>query len=152
MILLKTRIQEVKDNCKGWAEVAAKATDEAKEMKNLVEELKADIVKKDSHLDHLQRKNDKLSTHLKKAKEDIVMVFKASKQYTDLLDANYAASFEDFHMDAEECFLEVDFNSIKLNIGAASSLLQTSSKDVNIKDDATTHPTQNDPTSGDNPQ
>ena len=79
MILLKTRIQEVKDNCKGWAEVAAKATDEAKEMKNLVEELKADIVKKDSHLDHLQKKNDKLSTHLKKAKEDIVMVFKASK-------------------------------------------------------------------------
>ena len=78
MILLKTRIREVKDDCKGWAEVAAKATDEAKEMKNLVEELKADIVKKDSHLDHLQKKNDKLSTHLKKAKEDIVMVFTAS--------------------------------------------------------------------------
>ena len=54
-------------------------------------------------------------------------------------------------MDAEERFLEVDFNSIKLNIGAASSLLQTSSEDVNIEDDATTHPTQDDPTSGDNP-
>ena len=110
-------------------------------MQNLVEELKADIVKKDSRLDHLQKKNNELSTHLKKAKEDIVMEFKASKQYTDLLDANYAASFEDFHMDAEERFLEVDFNSIKLNIGATSSLLQTSSEDVNIKDDATTHPT-----------
>ena len=141
MILLKTRIQEVKDDCKGWVEVAAKATYKAKEMQNLVKELKADIVKKDSRLDHLQKKNNELSTHLKKAKEDIVMEFKASKQYTDLLDANDAASFEDFHMDAEERFLEVDFNSIKLNIGATSSLLQTSSEDVNIKDDATTHPT-----------
>ena len=38
-ILLETRIQEVKDDCKGWAEVAAKAKDEAKELQNLVEEL-----------------------------------------------------------------------------------------------------------------
>ena len=38
-ILLETRIQEVKNNCKGWAEVAAKAKDEAKELQNLVEEL-----------------------------------------------------------------------------------------------------------------
>ena len=52
-ILLKTRIQEVKDDCKGLAEVAAKARDEAKEMKNLVEELKVDIVEKDTYLDHL---------------------------------------------------------------------------------------------------
>ena len=47
------RIQEVKDDCKGLAEVATKARDEAKEMKNLVEELKVDIVEKDTHLDHL---------------------------------------------------------------------------------------------------
>ena len=80
------------------------------------------------------------------------MEFKASKQYTDLLDANYAAGFEDFHMDAEERFPEVDFSSIKLNIGATSSLLHASSKDVNIEDNVTTHPTQDDPTSGDNPQ
>ena len=31
-ILLETRIQEVKNDCKGWAEVAAKAKDEAKEL------------------------------------------------------------------------------------------------------------------------
>ena len=146
------RIQEVKNDCKGWAEVAAKATDEAKEMQNLVEELKADIVEKDTRFDHLQKKNDELSTLLSKAKEDTVMEFKASKQYTDLLDANYAAGFEDFHMDVKEHFPEVGFSSIKLNIGAASSLLQTSSEDVNIENDATTHPTQDDPTSGDNPQ
>ena len=151
-ILLKMRIQEVKDDCKGWAEVATKATDEAKEMQNFVKELKADIVEKDTRLDHLQKKNDKLSTLLSKAREDTVVEFKASEQYTDLLDANYAAGFEDFCMDAEECFPEVDFSSIKLNISAASSLLQTSFEDVNINDNATTHPTQDDPTSGDNPQ
>ena len=151
-ILLKMKIQEVKDDCKGWAEVATKATDEAKEMQNFVKELKADNVEKDTRLDHLQKKNDKLSTLLSKAREDTVVEFKASEQYTDLLDANYAAGFEDFCMDAEECFPEVDFSSIKLNISAASSLLQTSFEDVNINDNATTHPTQDDPTSGDNPQ
>ena len=53
-------------------------------------------------------------------------------------------------MDAKECFPKVDFSSIMLHIGAASSLLQTSSKDVNIKDDATTQPAQDEPNSGDN--
>ena len=125
---------------------------ETKEMQNLIEELKPDIIEKDSCLDHLQKKNDELRTFIKKAKEDAVMEFKASKQYTDLLDANYVAGFENFRMGAEERFPKVDFSSIKLNIGAASSLLQTSSKDVNIEDDATTHPTQDDPTFGDNPQ
>ena len=70
------------------------------------------------------------------------MEFRASKQFTDLLDTNYAAGFEDFRMDAMENFLEVDFISIKLNLGAAtSSLLQTSSEGINIEDDATTQPT-----------
>ena len=54
-------------------------------------------------------------------------------------------------MDAIEHFLEVDFSSIKLNLGATSSLLQMSSKDVNIDDDATTQPAQDDPKTGDNP-
>ena len=31
-ILLETRIQEVKDECKRWVEVAAKAKDEVKEL------------------------------------------------------------------------------------------------------------------------
>ena len=43
----------MKGDCKGWAKVAAKATDEAKGMQNLIEELKADIVEKDTRLDHL---------------------------------------------------------------------------------------------------
>ena len=125
-IQLETMMQEVKDECRGWAEVAAKAKDEAKELQNLVEELRVDIVEKDTCLDYLQKRNDELGTLLNKAKEDVVVEFRASKQFTDLLDTNYAAGFEDFRMDAMENFLEVDFSSIKLNLGVASSLLQTS--------------------------
>ena len=147
----KTRIQEVKDDCKGQAKVADKAKDEAKELQNLVEELKVDIVDKDTHLDYLQKRNDELSTLLNKAKEDTVGEFRASKQFTDLLDTNYVTRFEDFYVDAMENFPKVDFSSIKLNLGAASSFLQMSSKDVNIEDDATTQPPQDEPNVGDDP-
>ena len=150
-ILLETKIQEVKDDYKGWAEVATKAKDEAKELQNLVEELKANIVQKDTCTDYLQKRNDKLSTLLNKAKEDVVVEFRASKRFTNLLDTNYVAGFEDFRMDALENFPEVDFSSIKLNLGVASSLLQTSFEDVNIEDDATTQPPQDEPNVGDDP-
>ena len=129
--------------------MAAKAKDEAKELQNLVEELKVDVVEKDTRLDHLQKRNDELSTLLTKEKEDVVMEFRASKQFTVLLDTNYTVGFEDFRMDAIENFPEVDFSSIKLNlIVAASSLIQTSSEDINIEDDVTTQLAQdveNDP-------
>ena len=70
------------------------------------------------------------------------MEFKTSKQFTNLLDRNYAVGFEDFKMDSVENFLEIGFNSIKLNLGGAatSSLLQTSLENINIEDDATTQP------------
>ena len=129
--------------------MAAKAKDEAKELQNLVEELKVDVVEKDTRLDHLQKRNDELSTLLTKEKEDAVMEFRASKQFTVLLDTNYAVGFEDFRMDAIENFPEFDFSSIKLNlVVAASSLIQISSEDINIEDDVTTQPAQdveNDP-------
>ena len=140
------RIQEVKDDYKGQGEVATKAKNEAKQLQNLVEELKADIVEK------FQKRNDELSTLLNKAKEDAVVEFRAFKKFTDLLDTNYTTGFKDFHMDVMENFPEVDFSSIKLNLGATtSSLLQTSSEDINIEDDATTQPTQDEPTVGDDP-
>ena len=127
--------------------MAAKAKDDAKELQNHVEELKIDAIEKDIHLDHLQKRNDELSTFLEKAKGDAVAEFKASKPFTDLLDTNYAAGFEDFRMEAIENFPEIDFTSIKLNLGGAatSSLLQMSSDDINIEDDATTQPVQDDP-------
>ena len=140
-LLLENKIKEVKEESKVWAEVAAKAREEAKGLRNLNEELKTDVLEKDTRLDHLQKKNNELSALLEKAKEDAVAEFQMSKQFTDLLDKNYAAGFEDFKLDAAENFPNLDFSTIKLNLGAAtSSLLQTSSEDVNIEDDASTLP------------
>ena len=133
------------DESKKWAEVAIKAKEKGKELLNLIEELKIDVVEKDTRLDHLQKKNDELSTLLSNAKVDAVTEFKSSNEYTKLLDANYAAGFEDFRMEAIENFPEVDFSSIKLNLTAAtSSLLQASSEDVNVEDDAITLPPNDD--------
>ena len=140
-ILLETTIKNVRDESKKWAGTAAEAKEKEAQQQNLIAELRADLVEKDTHLDHIQKKNDELSTFLSKAKEDAIAEFKASKEFTDLLDRNYAAGFKDFRMDAVENFPEVDFSSIKLNLNTAtSSLLQTSSEDVNIEDDASTQP------------
>ena len=132
----------MKDKTKKWAEVAAKAKDDAKGLQTLVEELKANAAEKDLCLEELQKRNDEHSILLSKAKGDAVAEFKASKQYTDILDTNFAAGFEDFKMDAIEKFPNVDFSPIILNLNAAamSSLLHTGSKDANIEDDATTLP------------
>ncbi|KAL4609935.1 hypothetical protein ACB092_08G016300 [Castanea dentata] len=114
-------------------QVANKAKDEAEELKDSVGELKSDAAKKDERLKLLQKENDELSLLLKKAKDEAVEEFKASKEFTDLMDTNYAAGFEDFRMDAMDNFPEVDFSIIKLNLAAAtSSLVHTGSDDVNI--------------------
>ena len=78
-LLLEKRIKEVKDESKWWAEIVVKANEEAKEIQNQIEELKTNVVEKDTHLDHLQKKNDEPSALLKKAKEDVVTEFKVSK-------------------------------------------------------------------------
>ena len=74
-ILLKKRIKEVKDESKKWAEVVTKAKDEVKELRNLNEELRTDALEKDTRLDHLQKRNNEMSTFLEKAKEDAVAEF-----------------------------------------------------------------------------
>ena len=133
-------------DCKKWPGLVAKAKDEVTENRKLIEELRTDALEKDTRIDHLQKMNDELNTRLSKAKEDAVAEFKSSKAYTDILDRNYAAGFEDFRMDAIENFPEVDFSSIKLNLVAAtSSLIQTGSNDVNVEDDASTQLAQDDP-------
>ena len=87
-----------------------------------------------------------MSALLEKVKGDAVVEFQASNQFIDLLDKNYATGFEDFRLDATENFPNLDFSSIKLNLGAViSSLIQTSSEDVNIEDDASTLPPPVDP-------
>ena len=105
-ILLETTIQNVRDKSKKWAGIAAKAKVKATKHQDLTKELRADIVEKDAHLDHIQKKNNELGTLLSKAKEDAVAEFKASKEFTDLLDRNYTAGFEDFRLDAVETSLK----------------------------------------------
>ena len=80
-----------------------------------------------------------------------------SKEYTDRLDQYYAAGCEDFRSNAKEAYPEMDFDSFQIPTVAESSLLQTSSDDVNVMDDASTEPTQDttelakdDPKSGGN--
>ena len=80
--------------------MATKAKEEAKELWNLNEELKTDVLEKDTRLDYFQKRNNELSALLEKAKGDAVVEFQASKQFTDLLEKNYAAGFEDFRLDA----------------------------------------------------
>ena len=72
MILLEKRVKEVKEESKRWAEVAAKAKEETKELQNQIKELKADAIEKDTRLNHFQKRNDELSALLKKSKDDAV--------------------------------------------------------------------------------
>ena len=125
-----------------------KLEEEVKELKNLVEELKANAIEKETCLDHLQKRSDKLCTLLGEAKGAAIKEFKASNEYTDLLDKNYAVGFEDFHINALKLFPEIDFSPIKLRVAAESSLLQTSSKDINVEDDTSTQLTKDDSKSG----
>ena len=97
-------------DCKKWAGFAVKAKEEITEQRKLIEELRTDALEKDTRINHLQKMNDKLSTRLSNAKEDVVAEFKSSKAYTDVLDRNYVAGFEDFRMDTIENFREVDFS------------------------------------------
>ena len=69
----------MKEESKVWAEMAAKAREEAKELRNLNEELKTDVLEKDTRLNHLQKKNNELNAFLEKAKRDAVAEFQASK-------------------------------------------------------------------------
>ena len=52
-LLLEDKIKEVKEESKVWAEVATKAREEAKELRDLNEKLKTDVLEKDTRLDHL---------------------------------------------------------------------------------------------------
>ena len=114
-------------------------------LKNEVEELKADNLEKDTRIVHLEGQVSELTSSLKKAREEAIAAFKKSDEYKNHLDSHYAAGYEDFRADAKEAYPDLDFNSFKLPLATKSSLLQTSSEDVNIMDDANTEVTQDDP-------
>ena len=65
------------------------------------------------------------------------------------MDRNYVVGFEDFSMDAIKHFPRMDFSPIRLRIAAESSLLQMSSKDINVEDDASNQLAKDDPKSRD---
>ena len=137
-VRLEVKIRDMEKESSHWAEARTKLKDKVKELKNLVEDLKIDAIEKDTCLDHLQKRRDKLYTLLGEIREVAIRELKASSKFTNLSDKNYTAGFEDFRMDALEHYPRMDFNPIKLRVAAKISLLQTSSEDVNIKDDAST--------------
>ena len=114
-------------------------------LKNKVEELKADNLEKDTRIVHLEGQVSEFASSLEKAREEAIAAFKKSDEYKNRLDSHYAAGYEDFSADAKEAYPDLDFNSFKLPLATESSLLQTSSEDVNIMDDANTKVTQDDP-------
>lgn len=144
-IRTEMKIRDMEKESSRQAGERRKLEDEVKDLINLVEELKVYIVKKDTHLDHLQKQSDKIRSCLSKSRDEVVKEFKMSSEFTNLLDKNYVAGFEDFCMDTVEAFPRVDFDSLKLPTVAESSLLQNSLEDMNIEDDTSTPlPTKDD--------
>ena len=114
-------------------------------LKNEVEELKADNLEKDTRIVHLKGQVSEFASSLEKVRKEAIAVFKKSDEYKNLLNNHYAAGYEDFRADAKETYPDLDFDSFKLPLTNESSLLQTSSEDVNIMDDANTEVTQDKP-------
>ena len=79
---------------------------------------------------------------MEKAREEVVAAFKKSDEYKNRLESYYTAGYEDFRADAKEAFPDLDFDSLKIPLAMESSLLPTSSEDVNVVDDATNEVTQ----------
>ena len=119
-------------------------------LKNEVEELKADNIEKDTRIVYLEGQIAEFVSSLEKARGEATVAFKKFDEHKKALDSHYAAGYEDFRADAKEKYPELDFDSFKLPLAIESSLLQTSSEDVNILDDATNEVTQDGSKSGGN--
>ena len=111
-------------------------------LKNEVEELRANSVEKETHIAHLEGQISAFNSSLEKAYEEAMAAFKKFDDYKNRLDSHYAAGYEDFLADAKEAFPDLDFDSFKIPLAMESSLLPTSSEDVNVVDDATNEVTQ----------
>ena len=107
-------------------------------LKNEVEELKADSVEMETCIVHLEGQISTFNLSLEKAREEAVTAFKKSDEYKNRLDSHYAAGYEDFCADTKEAFPDLDFDSLKIPLAMESSLLPTSSEDVNVVDDQDT--------------
>ena len=107
-------------------------------MKDKIEELKADSIEKETCITHLEGKVLKLTSSLEKALEEAIAAFKRSDEFKNHLDSYYATGYKDFRADAKETYPDIDFDSFKIPLAIESSLLPTSSKDVNVVNNATT--------------
>ena len=122
-------------------------------LKDKVEELRADSIEKETCIAHLEGQISEFNSSLEKAREEAIATFKRSDEYKNHLDSHYTSGYEDFCADAKEAFPDLNFDSFKIPLATKSSLLPTSSKDVNVVDDATNEVTQDgrdDPKSGGN--
>ena len=113
-----------------------------------MEELKADNIEKDIRIVYLEGQVSGFVSSLEKACEEAIASFKKSDEYKSRLDSHYVAGYEDFCADAKETFPDLDFDYFKLLLATESSMLQTSSEDVNIMDNASNEVIQGDPKSG----
>ena len=115
-----------------------------------MEELKTDAIEKETRIAHLEGQVSGFALSLEKAHEEAISAFKKTDEYKNRLDSHYAVGFEDFRADAKEAFPDLNFDSFKLPLATKSSLLQTSSEDVNVVDDVSNEVIQDDPKSGGN--
>ena len=111
-------------------------------LKDEVEELKADFIEKETRSAHLEGKVSKFNSSLEKAREEAIAAFKKLDEYKNRLNSHYAAGYEYFSVDAKEAYPNLGFDSFKIPLATESSLLLTSSEDVNVVDDATNEVTQ----------
>ena len=117
-------------------------------LKNEMEEHKANAIKKDTRIAHLEGKVFGFASSLEKARGEAILAFKKFDEYKNHLDSHYATGFEDFHANAKEAFPDLNFDSFKLPLTTKSSLLQTISEDVDIVVDASNEVAKDNPKSG----
>ena len=107
-------------------------------LKNEVEELKADSIKKETRITHLEVKIQRFTSSMKKAQKEAIAAFMRLDEFKNWLDCHYIVGYKDFRFDAEKAYPEMDFDSFKIPTATKRSLLLASSEDVNMVDDAST--------------
>ena len=80
------------------------------ELRNLVEELEADSIEKETHINHLEVKCQGFTSSLEKAKKEAIATVMKSNDFTNSLDQHYVAGYEDFRSDAKEAYPEMKFD------------------------------------------
>jgi len=132
-----SKFHTVFTQAKELCDEAKKAKEKNKELSNEVLLKKGEVIRLTEDLTRLEGKVLGLTSSLEKAREEAIVAFKKSDKYKNHLDSHYAAGYEDFRADAKEAYPNLDFDSFKIPLATKSSLLPTSSEDVNVVDDAT---------------